>query len=68
MAQLIQQFDLSMLPEEARTELHDFYLFLKQRYGHSSSLVTEEVRHTKRLESLKVEHFELISRDDLYER
>ena len=27
-----EQFDLSVLPEQAQTELYDFYLFLKQRY------------------------------------
>ena len=31
--QTLEQFDLSVLPEQAQTELYDFYLFLKQRYN-----------------------------------
>ena len=30
---IIDRFDLSELPEKALTELYDYYLFLKQRYG-----------------------------------
>lgn len=30
--QTLEQFDLSVLPEQAQPELYDFYLFLKQRY------------------------------------
>ena len=37
-----ERFDLSDLPEEALTELYDYYLFLKQRYGNKTFLNVPE--------------------------
>lgn len=61
-----EQFDLSVLPEEAQIELYDFYLFLKQRYQCVEPVQKKQER-IKRLNSLKVESFTPITRDEIYE-
>lgn len=48
----IEQFDLSVLPEQAQTELYDFYLFLKQRYTKKINLENHEPIHDNALENL----------------
>lgn len=37
----MEEFDLSVLPEDAQSELYDFYLFLRQRNGMVRSQATQ---------------------------
>jgi hypothetical protein len=39
--QTLEPFDLSVLPEQAQTELYDFYLFLKQRYAEKQGILLQ---------------------------
>lgn len=67
MSNTIEQFDLSMLPTEAQSELYDFYLFLKQKYQRTT-ITQNQDRRVKRLHELKVQSFTPLSRDKIYER
>lgn len=58
--------DLSSLPKEARTELVDFYDFLKQRYKHVEK--RPEKRDISRLIPRTVPAFKPLTRDEIYDR
>ena len=69
MSQASEQLDLSVLPEQAQSELLDFYLFLKQRYKREISPDTQLGRtRMKRLNALKVAAFVPLPREELHER
>ncbi len=62
-----QDIDLSILTDEARKELLDFYLFLVNRYGVKKD---KKGNKFKRLISnpIKVNNIIIPSRENLYER
>ena len=45
--QTLEQFDLSVLPKQAQTELYDFYLFLKQRYSEKQPTTVLSKKNTQ---------------------
>ena len=62
-----QEINLSILTEEARKELVDFYLFLVEKYGKT------QVKKVKKFEKmisnpLRVKNLVIPSREQLYER
>ncbi|MFP4346463.1 MAG: hypothetical protein ACLFU8_17390 [Anaerolineales bacterium] len=66
-----EQLDLSILPEDARKELRDFYHFLVERYRVADSKDNEE--HTSGFAKFLQEPFEVetlvtYSREALHER
>jgi hypothetical protein len=63
-----QKIDLSILSEDAKRELIDFYCFLVDKYGRKT-----KVRKTKKFEKtvsnpLKVKNLIIPPREQLYER
>lgn len=63
-----QEIDLSILSEEAKRELIDFYYFLVDKYGRRT-----KVRKTTKFEKtvsnpLKVKNIIIPAREQLYER
>jgi len=47
------KIDLSTLPEHLRSEVYDFYLFVKQRYANASILIeANQPRQDKALKNL----------------
>ncbi len=58
--------DLSSLPKEARSELIDFYDFLKQRYQRVDE--KPKKRDISRLIPRTVPAFKPLTRDEIYDR
>lgn len=63
-----QEIDLSILSEEAKRELIDFYCFLVGKYGRRT-----KIKKTKKFEKivsnpLKIKNIIIPSREQLYER
>ena len=58
--------DLTVLPEDAKRELIDFYRFLIKRYGKKGGKKAKYRRLV--LEPLKVDRIVIPSRDELHER
>jgi hypothetical protein len=56
------QFDISILPENARRQLSDFYIFLKQQYSLSNNIKRERKPSqvdAKYIETLKNRHIKI---------
>jgi hypothetical protein len=64
MANLIKNIDLSKLPQTARQELYDFYLFLVNKYAKNVQTDEEEIDIFPK----KVEKFDPLKREDIYAR
>lgn len=65
----IEQMDLSVLPENARAELYDFYLFLKQRYAAKSPVLSHQTEHQTKVDRIfprKLAHKKPFTRDEIY--
>lgn len=62
-----QEINLSILTEEARKELVDFYLFLVEKYGKTQ---VKKAKKFKKMISnpLRVKSLVIPSREQLYER
>jgi hypothetical protein len=57
--------DISFLPEDARRELEDFFLFIKKRYVKRSG---KKKIDWKAIVPGKVKSFSPLKREDLYDR
>ena len=66
-----QEVDLSVLPEEARKIIYDFYQFMVQRYVHPKFKKEESDDKKKLLNKLlpkSVKRFTPLKRDEIYAR
>ncbi|MDM8564260.1 hypothetical protein QUF74_01250 [Candidatus Halobeggiatoa sp. HSG11] len=59
------QLDLQDLPKNLQQEVYDFYLFIKQKHHIPKS---EKKLRIDKLNSLKVDSFTPLCRDDIYVR
>ena len=66
---MIEQIDLSVLPESARVELYDFYLFLKQRYTEKNIETPRQITRQPQIDKIfprRLAHKKPFTRDEIY--
>lgn len=68
MTKIDDKIDLTILPEEAKRELYDFYLFLLTKYSHKNNNKKEDDDFIKTLISRKIKNPDIINRESLYAR
>ena len=70
MHDVLEKIDMSILPEEVRRELVDFYLFLVEKYGKKEK-VNDELISSKLPETfykpIKVKKYSRFNREEIYQ-
>ncbi|HOJ63978.1 MAG TPA: hypothetical protein PLE45_06110 [Spirochaetota bacterium] len=68
MSKIDDKIDLTILPEEAKKELYDFYLFLLTKYSNKNSHNNNEDDFIKNLIPRKLKNVILTDRENYYAR